>query len=60
VREDGTASVRRGRILARERLVGWRWVGLDVTGMWTGEESVAVEIGWNGVARGYRSGDKAA
>lgn len=55
VREDGTVSVRGVRSLAGEKLVGRSWRGLDAVG--NGEDGAEVEIGRDGVARGYRDGD---
>jgi hypothetical protein len=60
VREDGTVSVRGVRSLAGEKLVGRSWRGLDGIETGTGEEGAEVEIGRDGVARGYRSGNNAA
>jgi len=45
------------RSLAGEKLVGRSWRGLDVGDSGEGAE---VEIGRDGVARGYRSGDHKA
>jgi hypothetical protein len=60
VREDGIVSVRGVRSLAAEMLVGRSWKGLDGTGKATGEDGAEVEIGRDGVARGYRSSDNTA
>ena len=56
VREDGTVAVMGVRSLAGEKLRGRSWRGLEI-----GEdrkEAAEVEIGRDGVARGYRDGDK--
>ena len=53
VREDGTVAVRGIRSLAAEKLVARNWKGLDPPS--TEEEGAKVELGRDGVARGYRS-----
>jgi diphthamide biosynthesis protein 2 len=55
LREDETVAVRGVRSLAGEKLVSRSWRGLDslVAG---DKEGAEVEIGLDGVARGYRSG----
>jgi hypothetical protein len=62
VREDGTVAVRGVRSLAGEKLVSRGWRGLKPEGK-EGEdgEGAKVEVGRDGVARGYRvlDGEKA-
>jgi len=55
IREDGTVAVKGVRSLAGEKLQGRSWKGLEVSE--TNVEGAEVEIGRNGVARGYRSGN---
>lgn len=58
LREDGTVAVRGVRSMAGEKLVGRSWRGLELI---TGDvEGAEVEIGRDGVARGYRAGDHKA
>ena len=58
VREDGSVAVRGVRTLAGEKLIGRSWKGLEmVRGEEVEEEGAEVEVGRDGVARGYRSGD---
>ena len=62
VREDGTVAVRGVRSLAAEKLVsrGWRGLKPEVK-EGEDEEGAKVEVGRDGVARGYRvlDGEKA-
>ena len=51
LREAGTVVVRGVRSLAGEKLVGRSWKGLDPPR--TEEEGAEVEVGRDGVARGY-------
>lgn len=58
VREDGSVAVRGVRTLAGERLIGRSWRGLDPPSLKEGdEEGAELEIGRDGVARAYKSGD---
>ena len=52
VRRDGTVAVGGVRSLAGERLLGRSWRGLENGA--AGEDGAAVEMGRDGVARGYR------
>jgi diphthamide biosynthesis protein 2 len=54
IRKDGSVAVRGVRSLAGEKLRGRMWRGLD--GGDGEEEGAKVEIGRDGVARGYRLG----
>ena len=56
VRADGSVVVRGVRSLAGEKLRSRSWRGLvDESG--TGEEGAEVEMGREGVARGYKQAD---
>lgn len=55
LRDDGTVAVRGVRSIAGEKLVGRSWRGLSPPD--TDAEGAKIEIGRDGVARGYRSGD---
>jgi diphthamide biosynthesis protein 2 len=54
IRKDGSVAVRGVRSLAGEKLRGRTWMGLD--GGNGEDEGAEVEIGRDGVARGYRLG----
>jgi diphthamide biosynthesis protein 2 len=54
IRKDGSVAVRGVRSLAGEKLRGRTWMGLD--GRNGEDEGAEVEIGRDGVARGYRLG----
>jgi len=56
VREDGSVVVAGVRSLAGEKLRGRSWRGLVDEGP-KGEEGAEVEMGREGVARGYKEGD---
>ena len=61
IREDGSVAVGGVRSLAGEKLLGRTWRGLDPPSEREGEkEGAEVEIGRDGVARGYRSHDNVA
>lgn len=55
IREDGTVAVKGVRSLAGEKLVGRSWRGLSPPPT-ESDEGAEVEIGRDGVARGYKSG----
>jgi diphthamide biosynthesis protein 2 len=55
IRGDGTVAVKGVRSLAGEKLRGRSWRGLGVSE--TSDGGAEVEIGRDGVARGYRDGD---
>jgi len=54
VRKDGTVAVKGVRSLAGEKLRERSWKGLESSNI--NDEGAEVEIGRDGVARGYRSG----
>ena len=54
VREDGTVAVRGTRTLAGEKLVARGWKGLNPEERDGDEGGAQVEIGRDGVARGYK------
>jgi hypothetical protein len=53
VREDGTVAVKGVRSLAGEKLLSKSWRGLDPPS--SSEEGAEVQLGRDGVARGYRN-----
>ena len=58
VREDGSVAVRGVRTLAGEKLIGRSWRGLEIArGEELEGEGAEVEIGRDGVAKGYKYGD---
>jgi len=54
VREDGTVAVRGRRSLAGEKLLARGWKGLNPEEKDGEEDGAQVEIGRDGVARGYK------
>jgi len=54
IREDGTVAVRGVRSLAGEKLVSRGWRGLNPEEREDEEDGAKLEIGRDGVARGYR------